>query len=82
MGNKVRKKKNILLLEPANNISDSAWIKNIQTRNNKWVTMKRTISHITQHIIEITNSTAVSILCLQRELFNISSFLKINEHID
>lgn len=43
---------------------------------------ERTMSHITQHFIEITNSTAVSILCLQRELFNINSFLKINEHID
>lgn len=43
---------------------------------------ERTMSHITQHFIEITHSTAVSILCLQRELFNINSFLKINEHID
>lgn len=43
MGNKEREKKkkqNIFLLESANNISDSAWIKNIQSRNNKWVTMK------------------------------------------
>lgn len=40
----------LLLLETANNLSDSAWIENIWTKNNKWVSMKRTIcQHYSSH---------------------------------